>query len=100
VQNTRSDQKEWFNYLLDLAHQKYDSTDYSSSLVILQDLYHVDNTHLPTLLLLGCTCYSLHLYSLSIFYNQMILRLQPQFAEAYSNLGTTHRVFLLTRHYR
>nr|KAJ3421714.1 hypothetical protein HK105_002573 [Polyrhizophydium stewartii] len=83
--------KEWFEYLLQLAHSKYNSQDYSGALAILQELYNVNQTHLPTLLLLGCTCYSLNLHSLSIYYNKLILNLQPQFAEAYSNLGTTHR---------
>ena len=51
----------------------------------------MDANHLPTLLILGCTCYSLKYYNLSIFYNNMILGIDSQFAEAYSNLGTTHR---------
>ncbi|KAH9247604.1 hypothetical protein BASA81_014782 [Batrachochytrium salamandrivorans] len=83
--------KEWFEYLLQLAHTKYNTQDYAGALPILQDLYSVNQKHLPTLLLLGCTCYSLSLHSLSIYYNKMILHIQPQFAEAYSNLGTTHR---------
>ena len=94
---TEPNNKEWFgksfnvDYLLSLAHQKYNRQDYVGSLGILQDLYQVNPRHLAVLLLLGCTCYSLQLYPLSIHYNQLILSLDPQFAEAYSNLGTTHR---------
>ncbi|KAK5672389.1 hypothetical protein QVD99_001156 [Batrachochytrium dendrobatidis] len=87
----QANRKEWFEYLLQLAHTKYNAQDYAGALPILQDLCNANQTHLPTLLLLGCTCYSLNLHSLSIYYNKMILQMQPQFAEAYSNLGTTHR---------
>jgi hypothetical protein len=75
-----------------LAHQKYNSQDFAGAHQILQELHRLDSAHLPTLLLLGCTCYSLKLFNLSIFYNNMILGIDPQFSEAYSNLGTTHRV--------
>lgn len=78
------------NYLL-LAHQKYNQADYSGAYVLLQECHKMDAAHLPTILLLGCTCYSLKYYNLSIFYNNMILGIDSNFAEAYSNLGTTHR---------
>lgn len=74
-----------------MAHQKYNTQDYSSALSILQSLYNLNQSHLPTLLLLGCTSYSLGFHHHSIFYNNAILSIDPQFAEAYSNLGTTHR---------
>ena len=48
-------------------------------------------TSIPILLLLGCTCYSLGIYNMSIMYNKTILQAYPNFAEAYSNLGTTYR---------
>ncbi|KAJ3192305.1 hypothetical protein HK101_006757 [Irineochytrium annulatum] len=96
VQGPSMTRKEWFDQLLALAHQKYDVSDYSAALAILQDLYSVDRTHLPTLLLLGCTCHSLGLNDLSIFYNNIILGLDPLFAEAYSNLGTTYRALALS----
>ncbi|KAJ3380453.1 hypothetical protein HDU92_005964 [Lobulomyces angularis] len=83
--------KEWFESLLRLAHQKYNSQEFSGALSILQDLYNLNQHHLPTLLLLGCTCYSLGLHNMSIFYNNLILNIDSNFAEAYSNLGTTHR---------
>jgi hypothetical protein len=80
-----------FNNYISLAHQKYNAADYSGAYVLLQECHKMDATHLPTMLLLGCTCYSLKYYNLSIFYNNMILGIDSNFAEAYSNLGTTHR---------
>ncbi|ORZ36219.1 glycosyl transferase family 41-domain-containing protein [Catenaria anguillulae PL171] len=77
--------------LLHLAHAKYNQADFASALSILQTLFLINPSHIPTLLLLGCTCYSLALFPLSAFYNQLILHLDPSFAEAYSNLGTTYR---------
>ncbi|KNE66606.1 hypothetical protein AMAG_11724 [Allomyces macrogynus ATCC 38327] len=77
--------------LLLLAHAKYNEADYAAALSVLQTLYLLVPAHIPTLLLLGCTCFSLGQLPLSIFYNQLILALNPQFAEAYSNLGTTYR---------
>ena len=74
-----------------MAHEKYNSLDYSTALQILKELTVLDPHHLPTLLLLGCTCYSLGLYSLAVFYNKQILTIDPNFAEAYSNLGTAYR---------
>ena len=74
-----------------MSHQKYNSQDFSSALTILQDLYNLDQKHLPTLLLLGCTCYALGIHHLSLFYNNAILAIDPDFAEAHSNLGTTYR---------
>ncbi|KAJ3102705.1 hypothetical protein HDU97_000318 [Phlyctochytrium planicorne] len=83
--------KEWFDHYLSLAHQRYNSGDFSKALEILQDLFASDPTHLPALLLLGCACHSLGLNDLSVLYNTLILNVDPRFAEAYSNLGTTHR---------
>ncbi|KAI8804151.1 hypothetical protein BJ742DRAFT_713483, partial [Cladochytrium replicatum] len=86
--------RDWYatlDGLLQLAHQKYNSQDFNGALTILQDLYQLNRTHLPTLLLLGCTCYSLGLHQLSVSYNNLILSIDPKFAEAYSNLGTTYR---------
>ncbi|KXS10170.1 glycosyltransferase family 41 protein [Gonapodya prolifera JEL478] len=83
--------KEWFDYLLQTAHVKYNAGEYAATLSILQDLHAAYPTNLPTLLLLGCTCYSLGLHGLAVGYNERILGIDPNFAEAYSNLGTTFR---------
>ncbi|KAI9143180.1 glycosyl transferase family 41-domain-containing protein [Paraphysoderma sedebokerense] len=82
---------DWQEHLLQIAHNKYSANDLPAALSILQTLYLVNPTHIPTLLLLGCTCYSLSMYPLSIHYNQLILNIDPNFAEAFSNLGTTYR---------
>ena len=83
------------DYCLQVAHQKYNSQDYLGAFNILNEIRGLNETHLPTLLLLGCTCYSLNMFELSITYNQQILNIDPSFAEAYSNLGTTYRVSIV-----
>ncbi|KAI8816234.1 uncharacterized protein EV422DRAFT_483160, partial [Fimicolochytrium jonesii] len=77
---------------LSLAHTFYNKSDYTSAYNILSQLHAFNATHLPTLLLLGCTCYSLNMHQLSLYYNECILGIDPGFAEAFSNLGTTYRV--------
>ncbi|KAJ3158955.1 hypothetical protein HDU86_002124 [Geranomyces michiganensis] len=83
--------KEWFDRALSLAHEKYNHGEYAVAYQMLLTIHQYDPTHFPTLLLLGCTCYSLSMYELSIHYNSLILQIDPKFAEAYSNLGTTYR---------
>ncbi|TPX71046.1 hypothetical protein SpCBS45565_g01190 [Spizellomyces sp. 'palustris'] len=83
--------REWLEQGLSIAHDKYNAGDYTGAYNLLQTLYQANQAHLPTLLLLGCTCYSLNLHQLSIHYNNLILQLDPHFAEAFSNLGTTYR---------
>jgi tetratricopeptide (TPR) repeat protein len=82
--------------LLAMAHLKYSSGEFLDALKILENLSHTNRTHLPTWLLLGCTCYSLGLHHMSIHCNTMILSMDPNFAEAYSNLGTTYRALART----
>jgi hypothetical protein len=67
-------QQQWFEYLLSLAHQKYNAQDYDGALSLLQDLHSLNPLHVPTLLLIGCTCYSLCLFGLSIYFNNLILQ--------------------------
>ncbi|ORX60020.1 hypothetical protein BCR36DRAFT_49846 [Piromyces finnis] len=83
--------KENFDFYLQNAHQKYNSQDYKGALAILIELEKSNPNHLPTLLLLGCTYYSLNIYEASIIYNQKILEIDDRFSEAYSNLGTTYK---------
>ncbi|KAJ3216510.1 hypothetical protein HDU67_009377 [Dinochytrium kinnereticum] len=100
VVKTAGHSREWFDHFLSLAHQRYNAGDFSVALGILQDLFSIDASHLPTLLLLGCTCHSLGLNDLSVLYNTIILNIDPRFAEAYSNLGTTHRAIAASFHSR
>ena len=95
LQDRAPTNRQWFDYLLQMAHSKYNAQDLLGAMAILQDLANLDNAHLQTLLLLGCVCYSLKLYSHSILYNRRILELDPKFAEAYSNLGTTMRALAM-----
>ncbi|KAJ3410957.1 hypothetical protein HDV05_002970 [Chytridiales sp. JEL 0842] len=89
--NESNIQHQWHDNMLNLAHQQYSSGNYMEALSILQELFAINSTHIPTLLLLGCTSYSLKRFDLSILYNNTILELDSKFAEAYSNLGTTYR---------
>ena len=50
-------------------------------------IYQIDATWLDNLLLLGAIHLQLHNHSESIFYNQQAIRVDPEFAEAFSNLG-------------
>ncbi|KAI8994268.1 hypothetical protein BC832DRAFT_426258 [Gaertneriomyces semiglobifer] len=90
--------QEWYEQALQVAHEKYNHGEYTTAYNMLLALYQTNQSHLPTLLLLGCTCYSLNLYQLSIQYNNLILQLDPNFAEAYSNLGTTYRAMAQNAH--
>ncbi|KAJ3163839.1 hypothetical protein HDU88_006174 [Geranomyces variabilis] len=90
--------KEWFDRALSLAHEKYNHGEYAVAYQMLLTVHQYDATHFPTLLLLGCTCYSLNMYELSIHYNNLILQIDPKFAEAYSNLGTTYRAMAQNSH--
>lgn len=82
---------EYFEQCLLVAHEMYDRGDYREAYNMLLSLNSTNLYHLPTLLLLGCTCYSLGLYDLSLQYNQYILSINPNFSEAYSNQGTVFR---------
>jgi hypothetical protein len=50
-------------------------------ITVVRDLLGMNATNLPSLLLMGCTCYSLGLHHMSIFYNNSILAIDSQFAE-------------------
>jgi protein O-GlcNAc transferase len=56
-------------------------------LIICEKIYDVDAFRLDNLLLLGAVHFQLRNYSESVFYNQQSIRVDPNFAEAYSNLG-------------
>lgn len=84
--------EEWRESMLQYAHSMYSSTPRSPALLSLLHLLHdASPTHLPTLLLLACVYYTRQDYQSSLRYNQLILKYDPNYVEAMSNIGTTLR---------
>ncbi|KAG2176296.1 hypothetical protein INT43_005530 [Umbelopsis isabellina] len=78
--------------LLAYAHGLYASSPYNQTLVeLLHLLNSMHPTHLPTLLLLACVYFTQRNHQASLHYNQLILKQDPQYVEAMSNIGTTLR---------
>lgn len=73
--------------LFNLAHQQYSLGYYQEALRLCEQLYESDAFRTDNLLLLGALHFQLGNLSESIFYNQQCLRVDPNFAEAYGNLG-------------
>ncbi|GAA96750.1 glycosyltransferase family 41 protein [Mixia osmundae IAM 14324] len=85
------------DYLLRYAHQVYtEDANNEQLLPLLHMLQSTHPTHCPTLLLLSCVYYSKgasnrdYLKS-SIHWNEAILKVDSQYVEAMSNIGTTLR---------
>ncbi|ORZ18621.1 glycosyl transferase family 41-domain-containing protein [Absidia repens] len=79
--------------LLQYAHTLYSTTPSSPLLLsLLHSMHDAYPTHLPTILLLACVYYSHQDYISSLQFNQLILKYDPQYVEAMSNIGTTLRV--------
>lgn len=62
-----------------------------SLLPLLHTLHDLHPQHLPTLLLLSCAYYSAGDLAASLWYNKMILSIDPTYVESMSNIGTTLR---------
>lgn len=60
-------------------------------LPLLHTLHKLHPTHLPILLLLSCAYYAASNYAGSLWYNNQILRIDPNYVESMSNIGTTLR---------
>ncbi|KAF9940709.1 hypothetical protein BGZ67_007050 [Mortierella alpina] len=87
---------EWRDHLLSYAHMLYASEAANPSaasplIPTLQLISKFHEDHLPTLLLLACVYYTKRDYKLSLYYNNVILRKDPNYVEAMSNIGTTLR---------
>ncbi|CAO3598974.1 unnamed protein product [Absidia cylindrospora] len=79
--------------LLQYAHTLYSTTPSSPLLLsLLHSMHDAYPTHLPTILLLACVYYSHQDYISSLQFNQLILKYDPQYVEAMSNIGTTLRI--------
>lgn len=72
---------------LSKAQALYNSGAYSEALSCCEKVYEADAYRSDNLLLLGAVHFQLRNFSESIFYNQQCIRVDPNFAEAYSNLG-------------
>ncbi|CBQ71837.1 related to UDP-N-acetylglucosaminyltransferase [Sporisorium reilianum SRZ2] len=60
-------------------------------LPLLHTLHKLHPEHLPILLLLSCAYYAANNYAGSLWYNNQILRIDPNYVESMSNIGTTLR---------
>ena len=72
---------------LNKAQLLYNAGSYSDALICCEKVYEADAYRTENLLLLGALHFQLRNFSESIFYNQQCIRVDPNFAEAYSNLG-------------
>lgn len=73
--------------MLQNAHQQFNSGMYREAASTCEALYQIDAYRTDNLLLLGAVHFQLRNFSECIFYNQQCIRVDPHFAEAYSNLG-------------
>lgn len=69
------------------AQSLYNSGNYSEALSVCEKIYEFDAHRTENLLLMGAIHFQLRNYSESVFYNQQCIRVDPNFAEAFSNLG-------------
>lgn len=72
---------------LSKAQELYNNGSYTEALSQCELVYQADAYRTDNLLLLGALHFQLRNFSESIFYNQQCIRVDPNFAEAYSNLG-------------
>ena len=73
--------------MLSLAHQQYNAGRYKEALGTCESIYQREACRTDNLLLLGAVHFQTRNFSECIFYNQQCVRVDPNFAEAYSNLG-------------
>lgn len=75
------------NDMMHKAQLLYNSGSYTDALSACEKVYENDAHRTENLLLLGALHFQLRNFSESIFYNQQCIRVDSNFAEAYSNLG-------------
>jgi len=76
------------NMIVAKAFSLFNSGHYHDALTCCETAYDADAYRTDNLLLLGAIHFQLRNFSESIFYNQQSIRVDPNFAEGYSNLGT------------
>ena len=72
---------------LERAHKLYNCGQYKEALASCEESYEIDAFRTDNLLLLGAIHFQLRNFSECIFYNQQCIRVDPTYAEAFSNLG-------------
>jgi hypothetical protein len=85
--------------LTQVANLQYSSGRYREALAVCEKVYSLDAARPDNLLLLGALHFQLRNFSEAIFYSQQAVRVDPTFAEAYSNLGNALKVVISRRHY-
>jgi len=75
--------------MLASATQLYSAGRYKEAATMSEAIYQLDAYRTDNLLLLGAAHFQLRNFSECIFYNQQCIRVDPHFAEAYSNLGNS-----------
>lgn len=73
--------------LVHKAQHLYHTGSYTDCLTICDKIYDFDAHKTDNLLLMGAAHFQLRNYSESVFFNQQCIRVDPQCAEAFSNLG-------------
>ena len=73
--------------IISKAHNHYNKGRYTEALMLCEQAYELDAFRTDNLLLLGGIHFQLRNFSESVFYNQQCIRVDPNFAESYSNLG-------------
>lgn len=69
------------------AQSLYNGGSYTECLNLCEKIYDMDTYRTDNLLLLGAVHFQMRNYSEAVFYNQQCIRVDPNFAEAYNNLG-------------
>lgn len=85
VDETATDTK--ISKMISSSRKLYNNGNYKDALAMCEAVYTADAYRVDNLLLIGALHYQLRNLSEAIFYNQQCIRVDPNFAEAYSNLG-------------
>ena len=75
--------------MLEKSHAKYSTGQYTDALEICDIIYDNEAYRTENLLLMGAIHFQLRNFSESIFYTQQCIKVDPNLAEAYSNLGNS-----------
>ena len=90
IQNSSGEVNEQkLQVLFQKAQTAYNGGRYIDALKLCEQLYTLDAFRTENLLLIGAVHFQLRNFSESIFYNQQCIRVDPSFAESYSNLGNS-----------
>ena len=73
--------------MLQKALHLYDGGHYIEALEACENVYEADAFRTDNLLLIGAVHFQMRNFSEAIFYSQQCVRVDPNFAEGYSNLG-------------